>query len=89
MLFISASLTILFTALCASLILLVSLAKLLLPCRPLVAPAAGSTIASWACGSETGCNALVIRLTTRIDWQIEDNTRLRKRMAGISSSATT
>lgn len=24
------------------------------------------------------CNALVIRLTTRIDWQVEDDTRLRK-----------
>jgi hypothetical protein len=49
-LLISAGLTILFTALCASLILLVSLAKLLLPVRPLAVPAAASTTVSCACG---------------------------------------
>lgn len=76
MLFISAGLTILFTALCASLILLVSLAKLLLPI-----PAFGRACSRLNNGFMRlwlGCNALVIRLTTRIDWQLEDNTRLRK-----------
>lgn len=49
-LIISAGLTILFTALCASLILLVSLAKLVLPIPAFTAPAAASTTASCACG---------------------------------------
>ena len=76
-LLISAGLTILFTALCASLILLVSLAT--------AAPRAGLRP---CLGSRPNnrfmrtvwlaCNALVIRLTTRIDWQVEDDTRLRK-----------
>jgi 1-acyl-sn-glycerol-3-phosphate acyltransferase len=75
-LLISAGLTILFTALCASLILLVSLAKLLLP-----VPAFGracSRLNNRFMRLWLACNALVIRLTTRIDWQIEDDTRLRK-----------
>ena len=74
-LFISAGLTILFTALC----------------QPDPAGFPGQTAAAraglWSpcsrlnnrfMGLWLGCNALVIRLTTRIDWQIEDNTRLRK-----------
>ena len=75
-LLISAGLTILFTALCASLILLVSLAKLLLPI-----PAFGracSRLNNRFMRLWLACNALVIRLTTRIDWQVEDDTRLRK-----------
>lgn len=75
-LLISTSLTILLTALCASLILLVSLAKLLLPI-----PAFGracSRLNNRFMRLWLACNALVIRLTTRIDWQIEDDTRLRK-----------
>ncbi|WP_043764106.1 acetyltransferase, partial [Aeromonas taiwanensis] len=75
-LLISTGLTILFTALCASLILLVSLAKLLLS-----VPAFGracSRLNNRFMRLWLGCNALVIRLTTRIDWQVEDDTRLRK-----------
>ncbi|QJT32485.1 acyltransferase [Aeromonas media] len=75
-LFISTSMTILFTALCASLILLVSLVKLLLPI-----PAFGRACSRLNNGFMRlwlACNALVISLTTRIDWQVEDDTRLRK-----------
>ena len=75
-LLISTSLTILFTALCASLILLVSLAKLLLPI-----PAFGracSRLNNRFMRLWLACNALVIRLIPRIDWQVEDDTQLRK-----------
>ncbi|WP_438405082.1 1-acyl-sn-glycerol-3-phosphate acyltransferase, partial [Aeromonas hydrophila] len=75
-LIISAGVPILFTALCASLILLVSLAKLVLPI-----PAFGracSRLNNRFMRLWLACNALVIRLTTRIDWQVEDNTKLRK-----------
>ncbi|MGY3902606.1 acyltransferase [Aeromonas lusitana] len=73
--FISASLTILFIILVSSLILLVSLVKLL----PI--PALGracSRINNGIMRCWLGCNAFVIRLTTRIEWQIEDDTQLRK-----------
>ncbi|MEH8263628.1 acyltransferase [Aeromonas veronii] len=75
-LIISAGLTILFTALCASLILLVSLAKLLLPIPAF--SRACSRLNNRFMRLWLACNALVIRLTTRIDWQVEDNTKLRK-----------
>ncbi|PJG58101.1 acyltransferase [Aeromonas cavernicola] len=75
-LLISTSLTILFTALCASLILAVSLVKLLLP-LPTVGRACSRLnnrlMRLWLAG-----NALVIHLTTHIDWQIEDDTQLRQ-----------
>lgn len=74
-LLISASLTILFIILVSSLILLVSLIKLL----PIPALShACSRINNGIMRFWLSCNALVIRLTTRIEWQIEDDTRLRK-----------
>ncbi|UBO74138.1 acyltransferase [Aeromonas rivuli] len=74
-LLLSVSLTIIFTALCASLILLVSLLKLLpIPALDRACSHINNGIMRlWLSG-----NAFVIRLTTRIEWQIEENSQLRR-----------
>ncbi|MGL5039210.1 MAG: acyltransferase [Aeromonas sp.] len=72
---ISVSLTLLFTALYSSLILLVSLVKLL-PIGPLNRTC--SRLNNHLMMGWLSSNALVLRLTTCIDWQIDDDSQLRK-----------